>query len=488
MRLSLVRAAAVVWGGLAAVSAALAGPDLKTPYDAEVMTDNVPVRSGNTRQCYPTGTLRRGQRVRVHRQDYGGWLMIAPPEGSFSWIRADYVQRTGNRGTVTQNNVVVRVGSQLGDDHTVEQVRLSSGDVVEILGEKRLGGGAVPQNYYRIRPPQNEYRWIEGKHVVPVDPAARAAFDRNPFNVPSAAQGPDAPATAKPSAGPPRDQFAEMPGEARGDWQVQKPTPQGPRLERPVVRTNDNDAVRRNAPAEEILEADRQRLKALDDRFREITQLDPSEWDLTELEREYRALHESASHPALRSQIDLRFPAIERYRRVKTEYDDLVRLTTETSERDAELAAQQREAMESLRQPPPAAPQPTPARPQPTPVSDSQPVPAPNSPPVTGPVLQAPEPVTTPAPPSPQPPAARPAPKFDGAGIIRRAPRPYGRIRHMLVAPDGRVLAFLEAAPGINLDRYVNQPMGLIGQRTRRPDLRADYILVRGLAPVRLSR
>jgi hypothetical protein len=76
-------------------------------------------------------------------------------------------------------------------------------------------------------------------------------------------------------------------------------------------------------------------------------------------------------------------------------------------------------------------------------------------------------------------------PRYDGAGIIQRGAAPGGP-RYVLVTPDGRLLAYLAAEPGVNLDQYVGRAMGIVGKRWFRQDLQSDFISVRGLAPVRL--
>src|SRR5438105_10009930 len=91
---------------------ALAGPAVKFPYETTIEADEAYVRSGSSTKYYPTSKLRRGDKVVVHRHDPGGWFMIEPPPGSFSWVPARYVQKNdAGRGTITTNNVVVRVGS-----------------------------------------------------------------------------------------------------------------------------------------------------------------------------------------------------------------------------------------------------------------------------------------------------------------------------------------------------------------------------------------
>ena len=68
--------------------------DRKFPYEAVVDLDSEYVRSGPGPNFYPTDKLPRGAKVMVHRHDPGGWCMIAPPVGSFSWILAKNVKKT----------------------------------------------------------------------------------------------------------------------------------------------------------------------------------------------------------------------------------------------------------------------------------------------------------------------------------------------------------------------------------------------------------
>jgi hypothetical protein len=79
------------------------------------------------------------------------------------------------------------------------------------------------------------------------------------------------------------------------------------------------------------------------------------------------------------------------------------------------------------------------------------------------------------------------SPPLDGAGIVQRAAAtsPNGP-RHVLLAPNGRILAYLQPDRGINLDAYVGRQMGIMGLRTYRSELQADLIIVRGMIPVRL--
>ena len=87
------------------------------PYDAVIRQDT-DVRSGHGdgAMFYPTNHLHAGDRVRVVKEEDGGWLAIVPPSGSFSWIRKDLlVTNTQQQPPITMVNedADVRIGSQI---------------------------------------------------------------------------------------------------------------------------------------------------------------------------------------------------------------------------------------------------------------------------------------------------------------------------------------------------------------------------------------
>lgn len=433
------------------------------PYQAVVETDDAPVYSGPGRNTpyYVTDRLKRGERVTVHRHDPGGWHMVAPPPGSFSWIRAEYVRReAGNRGVLTENHVVVRVGSALGDMRDIEQVRLSTGDRVEILEEASLQSEQGSLRMYKIVPPAGEYRWVQGSQLVPVEIEVRRQNDRDPFAIPSFARRDD---VAK--------RHEEEPGRgerAQGTTGNGRPTADGPLFgSRPMIRVPDAESTAAGAGDTDPgpLDADRKRLRELDERFREIIRQDTSQWDFTELERGYRELHARASGPASTGEIERRFPALEKYKSIKAEYDKLVAVTTETARREQLLSA-------GREVPPTTAPAGT--------------SPADSDRSARGPAGLTPTPVAST--PAVHQPANSPQ-GLAGAGIVQRIENAApGGPQHALVAPDGRLLALLQAEGGIDLDRYVGREMGIHGRRWNRPDLGTDFILVHRLMPVRLIR
>jgi hypothetical protein len=167
--------------------------------------------------------------------------------------------------------------------------------------------------------------------------------------------------------------------------------------------------------------------------------------------------------------VALRLDAVTRYEKMQRDYLTFLKSSDETRQRDAELAQQQREAEQRALGLPvdSTGPQPQP-RPQPQPMPDPAGA-------VPGPTT------TTPAP------AAPGAPAFAGAGMVVPMSQTFpGGPQYALVAPGGKLLAYLVPGQGVNLKGAVNQSMGIIGERSFRKEWGADVINVRGLQPVQL--
>jgi len=424
------------------------------PYEAVVRADDVYVRSGpGQERYYSTGKLKQGDRVTVIRHDPGGWYVIVPPPGSFSWIQASNVNKTGpNQGTVQvpptetgqTGGAIVRIGSQFGDDNSFYSRELSSGDVVEILGEKQIKMDRGMVLMYKIKPPVGEYRWVKGDYIVPVSEQLKQQRDRDPFATPS---------NARPAAE--QDPFGQSTVVRERDLVRQTPAA-GPQV---------GSTATGNVAA---------KLEQLDRRYADMMSLDPGQWRLDELEQSYLALRAEAD-PVTQTIIDKRIAALQTRRRALAEYQDFLRLTSETTQRDAQLLSLQTGRPATIMTSNPTvqfgAPQPAP-----------QPTPAPGASGVTiGPTI---EPIPDqPLPSGTQDPVT---PKLDGAGIVQRVGNPYGFVQYILIAPDGRLLAYLEPAEGMNLEQYIGQSMGIIGQRSFDPRYRADKIEVRQVTPVQL--
>lgn len=421
---------------LSAVSAPAA--EHKFPYEATIDIAEEYVRSGPGQKFYPTSKLRRGDRVTVQRHDPGGWYMISPPEGSFSWIQADHVHRKHEQtGVLTQNNVIVRVGSEYNDERDWYQRELNKGDTVEILSEKTFQTERGPVKMYKIKPPAHEYRWIMGKALLPA-----GAPVRKPHKPGDVAETPRAP--------------PKSPLENRSDPFTDGPASQREFTEEPFhsgkeeLPVTESAPTRQTGPAASELQQIRERLAAVDKEFHAMIEDDPSTWNLTSMEQQYKQLEEmSANLPAFKTKIKQRLSAVEKYTKIQQEYAEFVKVTSETKQRDAQLLSLKNQPAGDIASVPP------------TDTSNTTP-----------------------------PPKAAPAlPKsFDGAGIIQRsAMNGRGGPQFVLVTPGGRVLCYLQPAPGVDLNAYVGQTVGIIGQRSYRQELQSDLIVVRSMQPVKLK-
>lgn len=186
--------AAWVAGGLAVVAALAPGsPAEPPPYESIVTAAVVEVRSGPSRNFYPTSLLRQGDRVRVRgSEENGAWLAIDPPPGSFSWIQDRALgEHRGRQAFVLLDDTPIRVGSELVETPPlVERRKLSRGTQVVILDTRMArdeNGGWLP-----ISPVPSEVRYIPADAVRPAAPVQTTAAAPPAAPVPgvTAAAGP----------------------------------------------------------------------------------------------------------------------------------------------------------------------------------------------------------------------------------------------------------------------------------------------------------
>jgi len=135
-------------------------------YVAEVLGNDVFIRSGAGTNFYQCGKLYTGDRVQVIKTQQG-WSAIVPPPGCFSWISMQYVSinlQNPTMGIVTGDNVGVYTGSDFVEPmhSTSKQVVLSRGQTVKLLGEEK-------DDYYKIAPPQGAYLWVSSRYLQSVN-------------------------------------------------------------------------------------------------------------------------------------------------------------------------------------------------------------------------------------------------------------------------------------------------------------------------------
>lgn len=488
----------------------------EVPFDAIVSGDNALVRSGaGDKDFYPTQKLAQGTKVRVVREGYGGWYMIEPPEGSHSWIRAEFVKRRGaDKGIITENTVD-RIGSLLDRSDLSIIHKVVEGEVVTILGKVTMRSGNRPIEMLKIAPPRGEYRYINRRNVTPADeyqsrpsllassksdgPASNGSDSNGPADS-SVATGPfgnpistgalatsDAGRPGKPTDSPAIGSSAfdlkqsladsggtnstssspgfqtlnklpdRLPGSARQGIAMPGVNFEAPQqLGQTVVSAKDRAGI----------ENAWQNVMQTDGQFRQMLKRPVSQWNLASLKQSYQQSAERLTSPSLKRQVDNRIAAVDRYQKLYADQIAIEQILSQTEIRDAEIRQSYIAKWHSVSTTNPPTtrilkPTATPSRPSaPTPV-------APN---VDSPTLSGP-----------------PA-KFAGAGVVQRSAlsRP-GLPSHVLLAPDGRVLSYLQAGPGINLDQHIGKSVGITGARSFRPELNADLMIVRGLTAVKLQ-
>ncbi|MBO53305.1 MAG: hypothetical protein CMJ69_21305 [Planctomycetaceae bacterium] len=391
------------------------------PYEATVGSDNVIVRSGPGGRYYPTGRLSSGDRVIVHRHDPGGWFMVSPPQGSFSWIPAEGVQVAGTTGTITASSVAVRVGSRFDEtDQDVVSRQLSRDETVQVIGR---GQDKTGKPLLKIAPPRLEYRWVSGGVLAPVS-----------------RKKPNQPITKSRTA--------------TGNRQVSRSTIQVPDN---AGKTSGSKIAYESTP---INKPAYQALEDLDKTFGKIAGGPPAGWSFKKLETDYRQLMESTRIPGFRTLIRRRLAAINRYRQRQLTLKEIQALAESTNRRDAAIRQAGLQVTKNT-------------NPQPTTPSRSKPTTQPTT------TQQTTQPTPTP----------RLSPQFTGAGIVRPIATNHPKLpSFVLVAPDGRLLAFLQPAAGISLAGWVNRSVGVTGPRGFNRDLQADLLQIRSIHPVRLRR
>ncbi|MFO1063477.1 MAG: hypothetical protein U0892_06390 [Pirellulales bacterium] len=122
------------------------------------------VFAGPSEEFYPTAILKRGAAVEVVYQTGDGWSAVRPPEGSFSWLPATqgFLLPGGRVVEVTDPEAVSWIGSAMGTAKQYRwQVKFQRGQQLAVLGEEKLDDGGRQVLWYKVKPPEGEYRWMQ---------------------------------------------------------------------------------------------------------------------------------------------------------------------------------------------------------------------------------------------------------------------------------------------------------------------------------------
>jgi hypothetical protein len=172
------------------------GLSARADSDAVVILPEVDVRSGPSINYYPTGKLRKNDRVRV-LEDKDGWLAIKPPPGSFNWIEGRFLdpQRRGPTSPVQQDDVKIMIGSAVynGKPTVCSKFPLPKAAQVVILGDPITDAEAT---WWPIQAPPTEVRYISAEAIKDTKTV------QQPPGPSSLAMSPLAPSSAANSSGP----------------------------------------------------------------------------------------------------------------------------------------------------------------------------------------------------------------------------------------------------------------------------------------------
>ncbi len=419
--------------------------EITFPYRAYVTSNDVYVRSGPGKNYYPTNKLAAGTAVEVYRHDPGGWYAIRPPEGSFTWVSGRYLQPTGEEGLakVVAEEVAARVGSEFSDIRDVIQVRLHRGEVVEVLEKKEFGAGPEAGVWYKIAPPSGEFRWVFGKYVDPDyarSGVRKSSAANNPLLHPAPPHHPSTGESPSPDRlrEQPVAQVAPPPAEA---WAAVKP---GGDLAVSAVGSGapskPNDSVygpRQFHAPEDVQTAAKPTRQTSPEEFQEqVDKLEvdlsmmlveePTVWNFDELSLRGRTLMLQAETAVERGRVRTILNKIAQSEDIKNRYNLVAKVRAET-ERDNQQLADLSQARSGAR------------------LSE-----------------------------------ANPSDRYDGIGRLARVVSPkVGAPQYALVDESGNVQCYVTPAPGVNMQYYVGQRVGVVGTRGYITDQRAQHVMAK---------
>jgi uncharacterized protein YraI len=451
------------------------------PFTAYATAHDVYVRSGPGRNYYPTDKLQKGDPIEVYRKDPGGWCAVRPPEGSFSWVSSRYIRSTTDGlGVVMTDQTVARVGSKFSSVRDVIQVRLDKDELVEILEEHNSGG----QTWYKIAPPSGEFRWVSSRYLHDKPPhdgvseprslsqdeaeyddrefAARDDREYDQYEDEADYDNEDGVRVARSS----RDDSRRDGNVRRADY-IEDDAPEEKQSWRGERQAAHNDDARRSPRSEPTnvrrptrprdqpreLSADAFQFE-LDDIEAELSAMvaeEPTVWTFHDMKDRAARLEDNAGAALERGQARRVINKIARLEDIRKRYATVneIRANTDRQIGRAEAAHLAGQAAQNV-----------------TPAGFA---PAGAAPGATAGRVDAPG----------------GASDFDGQGILRPVvSRRLDAPRYALVDELGVVQSFLSPAPGLNLQPYLGQPVGVNGARGFMPELRKPHVMVQRIKPL----
>ncbi|MGD0139773.1 MAG: hypothetical protein ABSD28_12920 [Tepidisphaeraceae bacterium] len=308
--------------------------------DGVINVDSVYVRSGPGEGYYPTQELTRGAAITVVGIKFD-WLKILPPEGSFSYVNAAFVDHPGDSaiGKINRNNVNVRAGSLTNAMKTTVQTHLDAGAQVEIMGKE--------EEFLKIKPPAGAYLYVRKDFVTVAHPAVAANPDTaNPQPAAPTAQNPPAAGPAIPSApiDPANAILTSTPTTAPSAPIAAAPTT-NPSVQAAAPSTQPAVAAAPPPPSPEELFAQ------FESKFSDISKQSLDSQPLDELIANYQSIAKSDQlSDELKSVVRIRIATLQARVGNKAKLVELQRLEKLAAARQLALQAEQQELAERLKQ------------------------------------------------------------------------------------------------------------------------------------------
>ena len=171
---------AMGWGFLMVTNAMA---QTNPPYEATIKNSSTVVHSAPSRKAYATEVLDRGSTVEVYREDPNGWRAIRPPAGSFSLIRKSDLDLDESQGlgVVRRDGVKAWVGTRIRrQGEATYQVKLAKGERVDILKTETATGDDGAEDWALIAPPAGEFRWVHESNLALDHGPAKLTFPNAP--------------------------------------------------------------------------------------------------------------------------------------------------------------------------------------------------------------------------------------------------------------------------------------------------------------------
>ncbi len=152
----------------------------KSPAETRfVQFDKASIHCGPAEEHYVTSVLQRGASVEVYHQTKDGWCGIRPPDGSHDWLAADqaYLLPGGKQAEVVGNKAPAWIGtnSELKNQRFRWQLELQPSQKVDVIGElEQAIDSDKARLWYKILPPQGEFRWIRSEALASTPPKIRS--------------------------------------------------------------------------------------------------------------------------------------------------------------------------------------------------------------------------------------------------------------------------------------------------------------------------